>query len=230
MLHSRLGRLVRATLALVLAGGLLPAGSASAAAWSLTLQAKELLVAPGASTILTASAPLSVAGTGLAIEIFDTTTGARLVACTSGSACRTTVTQTAPGTYDYAAYVAPPSTTIPTTGIVAQAAVRVSWGAIRLFVADTTAPHDAPLTFTAITSFDVQPTPFFVEIWDSTAGKMITDVQQCGFGTTCTVTMTPGVVSQRDYVAVIVAPASTKATAFPPPYQAISNSVSVAWT
>ena len=68
---------------------------------------------------LTATANADITYTPYDIWISDQTTQSDVVACASGSSCSKPVTESAPGTHTFVAYIATPGGTYPHTGIVA---------------------------------------------------------------------------------------------------------------
>lgn len=76
---------------------------------------------------------------------------------------------------------------------------------------------------TATASLDVGPTPYFIEIFDQTAG---TAVAICGTGTTCQTSITYKLSTIRNYVAYV----SGFGVSNPPPsVQAVSSPALVTW-
>jgi PASTA domain len=78
-------------------------------------------------------------------------------------------------------------------------------------------------TLTATSNQDVGPTPWFIEIFDSTTGAFLVE---CGFGTTCATSVTQSGSAIQSYIAYV----SGFGTANPPPaIQATSSFVLVSW-
>jgi hypothetical protein len=78
-------------------------------------------------------------------------------------------------------------------------------------------------TLTATSNQDVSPTPFFIEIFDATAGTL---AATCGSGTTCATSITQSGSAVRNYVAYVADAGKT----FPPPSpQATSSIITVSW-
>ena len=79
-------------------------------------------------------------------------------------------------------------------------------------------------TLTATTGADVGPTPWYIDIYDMTAGKLL---RACGFGTTCSVSVTEGLATTHAFVAYVASP-----SAAPPPanIQGTSDTAFVTWT
>jgi len=74
-------------------------------------------------------------------------------------------------------------------------------------------------TLTATASEDVGPTPFEIEIYDTT---MSTQIAACGSGTSCTVTVSQSSASTHIYVAYVDSGAGVN-------IQATSNTMAIAW-
>lgn len=79
-------------------------------------------------------------------------------------------------------------------------------------------------TLTATTGVDVGPTPWYIDIYDMTANKLL---RACGSGTTCSVNVAEGLETTHAFVAYVGAPSPT-----PPPssLQGTSNTAFVTWT
>jgi hypothetical protein len=200
-----------------------PGPNAPLAAFAVTLGASPLALVPGGTTTLTATSNQDVGPTPWFIEIFDSTTGAFLTECGSGTTCSTSVTQGASTIQNYIAYISSFSTAFPPPNIQANSAVvTVSWLTVGL-VADTTALlPGGTVTLTASTTADVGPTPFFIEIFDVTSGAQ---VAICGGGTTCATSVTQG-STVRTYVAYV---ARFTTTLPPPDVRGQSAGVLVSW-
>jgi hypothetical protein len=102
----------------------------------------------------------------------------------------------------------------------------VVWHGVGLTLAASqpTVPVGGASTLTATTSQDIGPSPFWTEIFDVTTG---TRIAVCGFGTTCSVTVSQSVATTHEYIAYV----SNYSTAFPPPgIQATSALSFVTWS
>jgi hypothetical protein len=79
-------------------------------------------------------------------------------------------------------------------------------------------------TLVATANQDVGPTPYYIEIFDATSQTFLAD---CGFGSTCSTSVTQTGSVAHYYVAYI----SSFGTGYPPPnVQASSNLVALSWT
>lgn len=79
-------------------------------------------------------------------------------------------------------------------------------------------------TLTATTGTDVGPTPWYIDIYDMTANKLL---RACGSGVTCSVNVAEGLETTHAFVAYVGAPSPA-----PPPsnLQGTSNTAFVTWT
>jgi hypothetical protein len=78
-------------------------------------------------------------------------------------------------------------------------------------------------TLTATSNQDVSPTPFFIEIFDATAGTL---AATCGSGTTCSTVITQSGSTVRNYIAYVADAGKTFPPAAP---QATSGAITESW-
>lgn len=176
---------------------------------ALTASAPTTLV--GNPVTLTATTLYDVGPSPFYVELFDDTTGTFLGACGGGTACSTTVSQTVATTHAYKACFSSFGTSFPPPNLLECTRVQyVTWSSMAATVS-LTAPSSTlgSETVIATASFDVGPTPYFIQIYDLTSGSRITS---CGAGTTCTTTFTPSTAGSS--LIAFVAPASFT---IPPP-------------
>jgi hypothetical protein len=95
---------------------------------------------------------------------------------------------------------------------------------VELAASPTTLPVGGTTTLTATTGADVGPTPWFIDIFDTTTGL---PVMFCGSGTTCSTTVSETTATTQTFVAYV---ASTGPSAPPPNIQGTSNTSYVTWT
>lgn len=199
-----------------------------AIAWSVSLTASSNNLWPDQYSTLTATANQDVGPTPYYLEIYDLTSASYVSICGSGTVCTATVTQTQPTTHTYEAFVAyyPPTTGLP-SGIQANSSVvYVLWHGVNvtLGASQSTLPLSGLTTLTANTSSDVGPSPFYIEIFDTTTSTRLT---VCGFGTSCSVTTSQAVATTHKFVAYV----SGYSTTLPPASTiATSNPVYVTWS
>lgn len=211
-------------LAVILLAPLLSAQSATAQTFNyLSLNAdgrSSEAVFVGATATLNAQNSYDVGPTPYYIEIFDTTTGSRVAVCGSGTACSVGVSHSVATTHTYVADVAGWSASYPPPSIQsASVAVTVTWAA-PIILNGGQAYANGPGNFTAHTTYDVGPTPYFIEIFDVATGAR---VAVCGSGTSCS-----GSVSWQYGTHTYVADIASYSTSYPPPdVQAASNAVTV---
>jgi hypothetical protein len=164
------------------------------------------VIAPGRAITFTAKATADVATLGYLLQLFDTTSGARLTYCSQGTTCRASLTQRAAGVRSIVAVVAAPSDSLPTVGVQATSApVSATWLSVSL-AANTTFPQAGGTVYLRATAnADLTNTPWSIGIYDQT-GHLVD--QACKSGTSCTarVTLTSGPAPW--FNAVVGAPAS----------------------
>lgn len=152
----------------------------------LTLSATAESVHSGQAATIAATADTSVSGTDLAIEIFDVTTGTLVGACGQGSRCQVSYAALS-GVHEFAAFVTAPTTSIPATGASPESNhVRIGWLNTAIAASQTIVGPGTPVTITATSTLDVQPSGRWLEIYDLTAGVRVT---YCSRGTECMTTL-----------------------------------------
>jgi hypothetical protein len=106
------------------------------------------------------------------------------------------------------------------------AVVGVVWKSVNLSLsaASTTLPVGYATTLTATTSTDIGPSPFWTEIYDATTG---TRLAACGYGTSCSVTVSQFVATTHEYIAYL---SNLTAAYAPTGIQAISRVGFVTWS
>lgn len=186
-----------------------PPGEQARNSFSVTWRGAHVELSPspatvpvGASTTLTATVTrddwpevVDIGPSPFWIEIYDVTTGSRLAACAFGSSCSVSVAQTGAvtsGARRYVAYLSDNSDANPPTGIQATSVHSyVKWTPYASLQISLDAPRHIPgnplvrLTATVNEDIDNRPSPYYIEIFDNTTGKLII---ACGPGTTCTTT------------------------------------------
>ncbi len=182
-------------------------------AWTVSLTASSNYLWPDQYSTLTATTDMNVGPTPYYLRIYDETAGAYVVTCATGTTCASSVTESLPTTHYYVAVVSYASTGYPPAGDQAgYGPVGVVWHGVSLNLAASqpTVSVGGVSTLTATTSQDIGPSPFWTEIYDMTTG---TRVQDCGSGTTCSVSVSQAAASTHEYVAYL----SDLSTAYPPP-------------
>lgn len=226
----RLVRLASAALALLSGFGMAVQSLAAPAASAdgldfLNLSVDAAYQLTGRSATLTVTFPHDVGPTPYYLEIFDQTTGALVKACASGTSCSAQAAQASPTTHKYIAYKASYSTTNPPPNTQATSqTVSVTWRDSLVLNGRTVQNAGSPVTLTASSATDVGPTPFYIEIFNKTTGRLL---KACGTGTTCSASDTSNMANSTDtYVAYI---GSWSTTSPPPSLQATSNPITVFW-
>lgn len=183
------------------------------AAWTVSLTDSANWLWPTQYSTLTATASMDVGPTPYYLRIYDQTAGAYVVTCATGTTCSTSVTQPTPATHYYVAVVSYASAGYPPSGeqaVSGQAGVVWHGVSLTLAASQTTVPAGAASTLTAATSQDIGPSPFWTGIFDVTTG---TRIAVCGYGTTCSATVSQAVAATHEYIAYL----SGNSTAYPPP-------------
>jgi len=190
---------------------------------SVSLYASPQYSAPGTGVRLTAYANTDVGPTPYWLEIFDTSTGANLAICASGSSCAGSETQYVATVHSFAAYISGYGTGNPPPSVQVSAGTSAVWFGISLAASAQALGPGGSTTLTASTNADVGPSPYWISIFDQTTGSR---VALCATGTSCSVTITQSGSTIRDYAAFV----SSSSTTYPPSsIQASSNSVRVTW-
>jgi hypothetical protein len=192
---------------------------------TVTLTGGPTVAAPGQPVLLTATASLDVGPTPFYIEIFDVRSGAFVTECGSGTSCSTFVVR-ASDVGQFVAYISDFDVlTFPPPGIRSlSGSVLVSWASVGLSASPTSLPAGGTANVFALASLDVGPTPWWIEIYDDTSG---TRVAFCGFGTSCSASVSQQAATTHSYTAFIAAVSGTPP---PPDVRSTSNTVAVTWT
>jgi hypothetical protein len=176
------------------------------------------------TTTLTATANTNVGPTPWYIEIFDTTTRAELMICSSGTSCSVNVSQSSGTSHSYVAFISGYGTSYPPPSIqVTSNSFTVTWLVVSLSASPQYLQANSLTTITATTNANVGPSPYYIEIFDTTQQAQFAI---CPSGTTCGGQILWNAATAQTFVAYI----SSYGTAYPPPnIQATSNSVLVYW-
>jgi hypothetical protein len=181
--------------------------------WSVSLTVSPNVLWPTQYSTLTATANSDVGPTPYYLRIYDVTAGAYVVTCATGTTCSAPVTQPVPAAHYYVAVVSYSSAGYPPAGEQAVSSeIGVVWHGVSLTLAASqpTVPVGASSTLTAATSQDIGPSPFWIEIFDVTTG---TRAAVCGYGTSCSATVSQAAAATHEYVAYL----SANSAAYPPP-------------
>jgi glycoside hydrolase-like protein len=190
----------------------------------LQLSTTTASAGPGQSTVLVATSNVSVTGTPNAIEIFDETAGALAGACLQSSQCQVGYSAQS-GTHTFAAFVTPPTSTIPGANVVAQSnSVSVTWLGVKLDAGtESIVAPGKSVTFTATATSDVAGLGSLLELYDKASGARVT---YCSRGTTCRTSLTQRAGGVRAIVAVIAGPSDSLPASG---VRAASEPVSATW-
>ena len=152
------------------------------------LSASAHYVLVGGTATLTATYSLDVGPTPYYIEIFDHTTGALVKECATGKTCSKAVSYNYPTTHTYAAYVSGYGTTEPPPNVQTKSNPEtIVWQNQLVLNGPQAVFNNGTATLTANASFDVGPTPYYIEIFDQTTRLLVPSA--CGYGTVCTVSV-----------------------------------------
>ena len=198
----------------------------STTSFTISLSASYSLLGVNESDTLTATTNQNVGPTPWYIEIFNQNTNVLVAICGSGTSCSVSVTQSNPENYSYIAYVAASSSTNPPPNIQATSGtVSVQWVyfSVSLTSSFTTQSVGQSVTLTAVSNYNVGPSPYWIEIFNETTNVL---VATCGSGTSCSASVSQSNPESYSYIAYVAASSSTNP---PPTIQATSGTVSVQW-
>jgi hypothetical protein len=194
------------------------AAPASASTWVVDLSASQTTLPVGQATTLTAGSEFNVEHTPYFIQIFDVTTGTRVgTPCGQGFDCSATVSQNVATTHEFIAYVAQNGISNPPPS--------AQGSSVPTFVTWTNSPYQLSLSGPATIGFgaitvtatltsggaQLGNSPYYIEIFDETTGKLLNPVTGCGSLPTCSVSFQPN--QGGDWLVAFVAPATS---VFPP--------------
>lgn len=204
--------------------------------YSVTLAGSALTLWPTQYVTLTATANADVGPTPYYIRIYGETysgypvppgSPGYIATCSTGATCTVSVTEPIATHQIYFAFIANGLSDYPPGDLQATSApVDVQWlpMSVSLAASPTTLAVGGAGTVTATASTDVGPTPFYIELFDATAGTFLTD---CGSGTTCAVSVSQSAATTHSYLAYL----SSAGAALPPPnVQAASSAGYVTWS
>lgn len=172
-------------------------------AWTAGLSATSTNLWPTQYTTLTASTNQDVGPTPYYLSIYDVTTNSYIKICGAGTTCSISITHGTATTHTYRAYVSSyPIANPPANQQAVSGNVAVTWKGVSVSLATnvSTTFVNGTATLTATASADVGPSPFYIQIFDTTTGARVT---YCGFGTTCTGYVTQGATTTHRYAAYV---------------------------
>jgi len=197
-------------------------------AWTVSLSASVTYTWPTDYSTLTATASQDVGPTPYFIYIINANTGSTVAMCGTGTTCAVSLTYPTP-TYDYF-YAIIATSSAGTSEQAASAEIPVEWRGIDLKLAANlnTLPAGNVSTLTATSDLDISSSPFYIQIWDTTAGGgPLNPAFTCGTGTTCTVSVSQNVATTHAFVATFAYSGSS----YPPSgLQTTSATSYVTWT
>lgn len=196
--------------------------------WTVSLNASVLYTWPTDYSTLTATASQDVGPTPYFIYIINANTGTSVAMCGSGTTCAVSLTYPTP-TYDsFYAIIATSSAGANEQALSTE--IPVEWRGIDLSLSASlsTLPVGNTSTLTATSDTDISSSPFYIQIWDTTAGGGPLNAPfTCGGGTTCAVSVSQSVATTHTFVATF----GNVGSAYPPSsLQTTSATAYVTWT
>jgi hypothetical protein len=188
------------------AASALDVGPAPGNASGVHLSIDAATAVPGRNVTLSATADRSVTGTRRAIEIFDTSTGHLVAACTTGNQCSVAYAARS-GKHSFQAFVASPTARKPTgSAVISSNVVFGSWIGVTASADRTVIAPGHPLTLTVTTSLSVEKTGWLLQVYDAFSRVRLT---YCGSGNTCRMALKQPQAGSRGLVAVLAPPSET---------------------
>ena len=194
----------------------------AAALQKLTLSADRSSVRADTNVLLTANAGGGVRGAGVAIEIFDTSSGALVGACAHGTTC-SVFYQANGGVRDFVAYLTVPTATVPGASAVSSNKVSVGWIGLTVNAVNAVVGPGKAVTVTAVSSVAVERFGYAIEMFDLANMSRIT---YCSRGTNCTVSLTQQSSGTRSIVAAVGKPTAVFSN---PDIWGVSDHFSMTW-
>ncbi|MGD0066299.1 MAG: hypothetical protein ABSB76_22995 [Streptosporangiaceae bacterium] len=185
---------------------------------NVTLAASQPTVPVGGVSTLTATTSQDIGPSPFWTEIFDMTTGTRVMDCGSGTTCSVSVSEAAATTHEYVAYLSDLSTAYPPPGLQETSPVSfITWSNLGWQVSLSAPVYTyGSETVTATVNGNVGPTPYYIEIYNENGTRLTA----CGAGSTCSVAFTPSYAGSH-----LVAFVSPYGTALPPSGAVASSNV-----
>ena len=181
-------------------------GSASGAPKQVSLALDSTTAVPGHNVTLTATADASVTGTNRALEIFDTSTGKLLGACSTGNQCSVGYAARS-GRHTFRAFVAAPTKSVPNvSSAIASKELAAAWIGLSAALDRSAIAPGQPMTLTVTSSLPVDKTGWLLQIYDAFTRSRLT---YCAAGNTCSMTLTQLGAGARGLVAVLAPPSPT---------------------
>jgi len=196
------------------------------AAWSVTLTASSNSLWPTQYSTLTATASNDVGPTPYYIYIRSQVTGAVIGQCGSGTVCSLALTSNTPSYQSYAAFISDGADTNGNHAVAFSRSIDVDWVGVDISLAANlhTLPTGYVSTLTETSSTDIGPSPFYVQIWDTTTGAFLVE---CGFGTTCSTTVSQSTAATHGFIATFAASSRSYPPTLP---QSASGTNYITWT
>lgn len=193
--------------------------------WVVTTTATPTALWPNEYATITVTANHDVGPTPYYLRIWywNQYGQVHVATCGTGTTCSGSVTRPDAGTLEFWGAVADGNGVLQDDDMVS-----VLWhgAGTALSTSSPTTGIGTSVILTATTDQDIGPTPFFVDIFDTTTG---TSLVECGFGTSCSVEVSQAEATLHAYQAYL----SYFPTSFPPPgipTEAVANSATVTST
>lgn len=196
------------------------------AAWSVTLTASSTSMWPTQYTTLTATSSNDVGPTPYYIDIRNNSTGALVGQCGSGTVCSLALTSNTPAYQSFSAFISDGADTNGNHAVAYSRSIEVDWVGVDISLAANlhTLPTGNVSTLTETSSTDIGPSPFYVQIWDTTTGAFLVE---CGFGTTCSATVSQSAATTHAFIATFAASSRSYPPTLP---QSASGTNYITWT
>jgi len=194
----------------------------AAAHQKLSLSASASAMQAGQGVVLTATAPASVSATGTAIEIFDTTAGTLVAACSQGTQCSVAYAAET-GVHNFSAYITRPTSTVPTGSVLTSSSVAVGWIGLTLKAVNVAAGPGKAMLVTAASTIPADQFGYAIEIFDLSNMNRVT---YCSHGTNCSVSLSQPSSGGRSLVAAVGRPTSKFSN---PDIWAVSDHLALTW-
>jgi len=190
----------------------------------VTLTASSTFMWPTQYTTLVATTNNDVGPTPYFIDIRNQNTGVLVGQCGSGTTCSVAVTSNTPGTQTFVAYIS--DSPDINHALTISPAVNINWRGVDISLAANlhTLPTGNVSTLTETSGADIGPSPFYVQIWDTTTGAFLAE---CGSGTSCSTTVSQSTATTHTFTATFAASSRTYPPTLP---QSATATDYITWT
>jgi hypothetical protein len=200
------------------------------AGWGLSMTASSYRLWGTQTSTLNATTSFDVGPTAYWILIYED--GNIIQRCGTGYSCPVGVSYATPQTHEFGAAIAyydgsNVQESYPSvSGFGCHFCVEWHGVSFTMSVGYPTLPINGVTTVTATASEDVGPSPFYVDIFDTTTGTLV-NTDTCGYGTTCSATVNQSTAGAHKYIAYL----ADRTGVYPPTrLQSTSSPTWVTWT